>query len=375
MAEAEQTPEPAKPVSPYQGLDDRAYWRSGVAEAGAWPPADLYRPKFPITKEMPIFTAGSCFAQHVGRALAAAEFSVIDTETLPSTLPDDFARRWGYRMYSARYGNLYTTKQLRQLLGEALFDETPALPVWEKDGRFYDAQRPNVTPEGLDSPEMVLEARRFHLEAIRDGLAEAQVFVFTLGLTEAWQHRETGTVYPTAPGTIAGQHDGTVFEFVNYRAAQVRADFEAAREMLQMVNPDIRFLLTVSPVPLTATASGQHVLPATVYSKSVLRTVAGELTEDFDDIDYFPSYEIVSSPAASEIGGAAMFDPNQRTVKGEAVARVMASFLDVHDPKPTPEDRRARRLARLERRAAERQQQGGEDAVVCEEELLEAFRK
>lgn len=371
MAETPKTDQTEPRVSPYQGLDDRAYWRSGVAEAGAWPPADIYRPKFPITKETPIFTAGSCFAQHVGRALTAAGFSVIDTETLPAALPDDFARRWGYRMYSARYGNLYTTRQLRQLLGEALHDEAPALPVWENTARFYDAQRPNVTPGGLDSADLVQEARRYHLDAIRDGLAEAELFVFTLGLTEAWQHRETGTVYPTAPGTIAGQHDETVFEFVNYRAAQVRADFEAARSLLKAVNPEMRFLLTVSPVPLTATASGQHVLPATVYSKSVLRTVAGELAEDFDDIDYFPSYEIVSSHAA----GGEMFDANQRTVRPEAVARVMASFLDVHDPKPGPQERRARRLARLQRKAAEAGQAQTDDAVVCEDELLEAFRK
>ena len=362
--------EDSRPTSPYEGLEDRAFWRSGVAEAGAYPPPDLYRPKFAITRDMPIFTAGSCFAQHVGRALAAADFRVIDAETLHPDIPDELARRWGYRMYSARYGNIYTTRQLRQLLDEALGDLDPAEPIWMRDGRFYDAFRPNVTPGGLDTPDMVSEARRYHLEAVREAVAEASVVVFTLGLTETWQHRETGTVYPTAPGTIAGWYDAESFEFVNFRAAQVREDFLAARARFQSLNPDVKFLLTVSPVPLTATASAAHVLPATVYSKSVLRTVAGELVEDFDDIDYFPSYEIV----ASHPGRGEMFDDNLRTVRGDGVARVMASFLSVHDPAPTPEERRARRQARLERKAAQTETHG-DDGVVCEEELLEAFRK
>ena len=42
------------------------------------------------------------------------------------------------------------------------------------------------------------------------------------------------------------------------------------------MNPKARLVLTVSPVPLAATASGSHVLPATIYSKSVLRAAAQE---------------------------------------------------------------------------------------------------
>ncbi|MEM8731803.1 MAG: GSCFA domain-containing protein [Pseudomonadota bacterium] len=359
-------------ISPYRGLDDRAFWRSGVAEAGVFPPPDLYRARFPVTRDMPIFTAGSCFAQHVGRALTDAGFSVIDSETLPPDIPDALARRWGYRMYSARFGNIYTTRQLAQLLDEALGDAEPADPIWQHDGRFFDALRPNVTPGGLETEAHVAESRAYHLEAVRDAAAEAAVVVFTLGLTEAWEHVDTGTVYPTAPGTIAGAYDPARYRFVNFRAAQVRADFLAARDRFRLLNPDVRFLLTVSPVPLTATASGGHVLPASVYSKSVLRTVAGELVEDFDDIDYFPSYEIVAGhPSRGQ-----MFDANLRTVTRQGVARVMAQFLSVHDPAPSPDAQRARQLARARRKADQATASSlGEDALVCEDELLEAFRK
>ena len=132
---------------------------------------------------------------------------------------------------------------------------------------------------------------------MRSAIEAADIVIFTLGLTEVWEHRDSGTVYPTAPGTIADPEEPSSFAFRNLRAAEIKADFLALRDLVRGLNPNVRFLLTVSPVPLTATASGQHVLPATTYSKSVLRTVCGELVEDFEDIDYFPSYEIVTSPA------------------------------------------------------------------------------
>ncbi|MFK7837819.1 MAG: GSCFA domain-containing protein [Sulfitobacter sp.] len=356
------SPQAEPVVSPYQGLDDRAFWRAGVVEAGSYPPPDIYRPKFEITKDLPIFTAGSCFAQHVGRTLAGAGYAVIDTEPVPGFVPDTVAHRHGYRLYSARFGNIYTMRQFLQLLQEAFGTFKPADPVWERDGRFYDALRPGMTPGGLATADHVIEARAAHLGAVREAVAQTGMVVFTLGLTETWQHVPSGTVYPTAPGTIAGQIDADVHGFVNFRSHQIRKDFLKVREVFQAANPEVKFLLTVSPVPLTATASDDHVLPATVYSKSVLRTVAGELCEDFDDIDYFPSYEIV----ASHPGGARFFESNLRSVKPRGVRRVMRTFLGTHEGKGnSPSKPPAKATVDVDT----------DDGLICEEELLEAFRK
>lgn len=365
-------PASATPVSPYQGLEDRAFWRAGVVEAGSYPPPDIYRPKYTIDKDLPIFTAGSCFAQHVGRTLAQAGYNVLDTEPLPAFVPADLAQKHGYRLYSARFGNIYTVRQFLQLLQEAFGKFHPADPIWEKDGMFYDAMRPGVTPGGLATAEYVREAREHHLRAIQEAVASTGMVVFTLGLTETWQHTPSGTIYPTAPGTIAGEIDPEVHSFVNFRAAEIRKDFLMVRKIFQAANPNVKFLLTVSPVPLTATASGAHVLPATTYSKSVLRTVAGELAEDFDDIDYFPSFEIVSShPSAGKF-----FERNMRSVKPYGVRQVMKAFLTAHsgEAKKTPKEiRQLRRAAR--RQQAESETPATQDDLICEEELLDAFRK
>lgn len=105
--------------SPYSGLEPRAFWRSGVSERERYDPGELYRPKFPLNRSMRIATAGSCFAQHVGRALSKANFNVIDAEPMPPEIPDNICHKYGYRMFSARYGNIYTARQMVQLLEEA----------------------------------------------------------------------------------------------------------------------------------------------------------------------------------------------------------------------------------------------------------------
>jgi hypothetical protein len=353
-----------KKISPYQGLDARAYWRTGLAEAD-YPPPDLYRAKWSLSKDDKIVTAGSCFAQHVGRALRKNGFSVQDAEPAPAHIPADQAASYGYGMYSARYGNIYTTRQLRQLLDEA-WGEVPAFDaIWEKDGRFYDALRPNIEPGGFESGSAVRAARAGHLAKVREVFSSADVFIFTLGLTEAWFHKPTGQIYPTAPGTIAGVFDDEIHGFVNFRLAEVRADLLAALYRLKTLNPNLRVLLTVSPVPLTATASDAHILAATTYSKSVLRACSGEIYEDFPEVDYFPSYEIVTSTKS----GGSFFEPNFRSVTDAGVARVMRVFTTAHlggaaEAKPAgapPEgkaDRQERRALREERKEKRRAGKG-----------------
>lgn len=361
-------PAPAEPpVSPYIGLAPRAYWRSGVGERDPLDPGDIYRPRFSVTRNMRIATAGSCFAQHVGRALSGAGFHVLDAEPTPAGVPDDLAKRFGYRLFSGRYGNIYTTRQLAQLFDEAEGRLTPALPVWRKGDRFFDAQRPGIEPDGLASEDEVLRHRASHLARLRPMFREANVFVFTFGLTEAWVHRDSGTVYPTAPGTIAGAYDPDVFAFRNFDTIEVLEDFERFRAGLRAINPQVRFLVTVSPVPLTATASDAHVEVATCYSKAVLRSVCGMLTARHDDIDYFPSFEIITSQNAR----GAYYQPNLRNVSPLGVETAMRTFMRAQGVEPGAARPAAGAPARRRARPAPRP---AED-VQCEDALLEAFAR
>ena len=110
-----------------------------------------------------------------------------------------------------------------QLAEEALGRRVPQVRVWQKGGRFFDALRPSVDPVGHDSEAAVLALRQKHLVAVRRLLEELDVLVFTLGLTETWEAGD-GTVYPVAPGTLAGEFDPARYRFRNLRHGEVLAD-------------------------------------------------------------------------------------------------------------------------------------------------------
>ncbi|AXI47995.1 GSCFA family protein [Sulfitobacter sp. SK012] len=355
--------------SPYTDQPKRAFWRHGVVARKPGQADGMYTPRFSVDRAARIVTAGSCFAQHVGRTLRNAGFAVQDAEPLEARVPDRLAQKFGYRLYSARYGNIYTARQLIQLHQEAVGEITPADPVWEKNGRYFDAFRPSVEPTGLENPQQVAAHRAQHLAAVRDIFSKAELFVFTFGLTEAWIDRETGTVYPTAPGTVAGSYDSARHVFKNYSYPEILADFLEFRERMMAANPDIRFMITVSPVPLAATASEQHVEVATARSKAILRAVCGEIYDSCDNVDYFPSYEIITS----QNNAGVFYARNQRDVTDEGVGAAMGAFLAAHDPQSEH--------AALGNTALAPVSEGPVDAaddendLICEEALLDAFAK
>ncbi|SFJ12362.1 GSCFA family protein [Nitrosomonas sp. Nm34] len=75
------------------------------------------------------------------------------------------------------------------------------------------------------------------------------------------------------------------------------SDLKEFIQKAKSVNKDINILITVLPVPLITTYENRHVLTSTIASKSTLRVAADEAERLFDNVIYFPSYEIVTSPA------------------------------------------------------------------------------
>lgn len=308
---------------PYETLPDDRFWRTGVAERDAMEISGLWKPKWDIRRRTRIVTAGSCFAQHFSRALVARRYRWLDFEPGPAGLTPAQRKDYHYGTFSFRTGNIYTPRMLLQWLTWALTDTQVPEEVWEKDGRFFDPFRPGVEPGGFVRPEELYASRRETLAAIAAAVKGSHVFVFTMGLTEAWQNKVTGVEYAVCPGTVAGTFDEAVHGFVNHGFSAMIADMTSALRLMFRTNRRLLALLTVSPVPLTATASGQHVLTATSHSKSLLRAVASELVQTQVRVDYFPSYEIITHPAYQ----GRFFAPNLRSVLPEGVDHVMAQFF------------------------------------------------
>ncbi|MEM7584905.1 MAG: GSCFA domain-containing protein [Acidobacteriota bacterium] len=288
-------------------------------------------------------TFGSCFARHLGPALRKHGFTWLETEPPPHGLSRESASRFGYGHFTCRTGTLATPTALRQWLAWALGDETAPADPWVAGERFFDPFRPTIEPDGFVSRAEMLASRQQALRSLRRAIREADVFLFTLGMTESWVHDPEGWVYPACPGTAAGRFDATRHRLVNLSFAQARAALVAALERLWAARPGLRMLLTVSPVPLTATASGHHVVTATTESKAILRAVAGEVAASRPVVDYFPSYELVTVPgfgasrAEAPAAGETLFEANRRTVSRRGVARVMREFFVAHGAAAKPD--------------------------------------
>lgn len=310
---------------PYKIAPKKSFWANAITPRNMLEIEDLWHNKLAIKQSDKIITAGSCFAQHISKALRAAKYNWRNYEPAPEILLPSQQLALNYGVYSFRTGNIYTVKLLRQWLTWA-FDATiieRSEEVWENDGRFYDPFRPSIEPKGFESAEEVIASRNSTLRAIKSAFLDADVFIFTLGLTEGWRNVENGETYATCPGTNAGHYDPQLHTFTNFRYPDMASDADWIVKFLQNVNPKLRILLTVSPVPLAATATGNHVLPATTYSKSVLRAIAGDLADAHTHIDYFPSYEIISSFPYR----GSFYKPDMREVSDAGVAHVMQHFM------------------------------------------------
>jgi hypothetical protein len=99
-----------------------------------------------------------------------------------------------------------------------------------------------------------------------------------------------------------------------------------------------------------------------MQSKSILRAVASQLSDEIDYVDYFPSYEIINSPVFK----GTFFEPNLRGVNPVGVKFVMDNFFDCLTSKYGNY---------MESKSINQETVKTSDDVLCEEEMLEVYGK
>jgi len=305
-------------TNPYHGRPDYTFWRQGVSVNAVSGVDPVVRAPFSIGRDDLIATAGSCFAQHISRTLIQRGLKYFVTETFfPHCGVDDE----NYGMFPARFGNIYTARQLVQLFDRAYDVFKPEADYWTgyKDA-VIDPFRPRIQTKGFATIDHLQADRLRHLTAVRRMFEECHVFIFTLGLTEAWISNADGAVFPLAPGVVSP--DDIDCRFHNFTTSEVLGDLAGFVDRLASVNSAARIILTVSPVPLIATYEDRHVLVSTIASKSILRAAVEDITRQKPNVSYFPSYEIVAGP---QVGGR-FYAPDLREVTAEGVSYVMSLF-------------------------------------------------
>jgi GSCFA family len=311
-------------INPYSEKSKRSFWRHAVSSVAPFMLDPMETPPFQIAANTKVATAGSCFAQHISRKLRASGYTHYVVENGGDAIDAKDVALRNFGTFSARYGNIYTARQLLQLFDRAFGTFEPLEQVWQRDdGRYVDPLRPQVEPTGFATADDVIEDAERHLAAVRQMFETLDVFVFTLGLTEGWRVKTDQTILPLAPGVAGGSWDPSRYEFINFEVEDITNDMIAFVDRLRSVNAGARIVLTVSPVPLIATYEDRHVLVSNTYSKSVLRVAADKVARARANVTYFPSFEIITSNGTTH----RYFEADLRSVNELGVGHVMRVFF------------------------------------------------
>ncbi len=261
-----------------------------------------------ITRQTRVGSIGSCFAWEIKKWLLEHGYTFVQTEDGPST-----------ESGSARFGNVFNTKCIRQIFEGAYGGFEPAEAVWAYDGKLMDPYRKNV---GWATIEEARAERASHHAAVREMVQRCEVLICTIGQAEVWRHREDKAAFfmiPPAEVIDEARHEvalTTVRENVE--------NLHASYDLIRAHNPRLRLVLTVSPVPLMATFRDEHAVVADEASKSILRVAADEFVRANPDVLYFPAYEIVKRLSPSP------WKEDNRHARPEVIARVMEAFMGAY---------------------------------------------
>jgi hypothetical protein len=239
-----------------------------------------------------LITLGSCFALELRKYLTQVGFSAKNF-WIPSGLNNTFA----------------------------ILDFVAWCITGQETGSGFRYDR---TDEG-EIREWTPEAER---ERYREGLEQAGAFVFTLGLAEVWEDKETGGVFWRGVPEEIFDADRHVFRLTT--AEQNEANLVRIVELIRSANPAAPIVLTLSPVPLKATFRDVSCVSADCVSKATLRlSLDRVMSRGLEGVYYWPSFEIVRWLGAHYPWPAfGVDDGNARRVDSYLVSVIIDAFVE-----------------------------------------------
>ncbi|UOR05721.1 GSCFA domain-containing protein [Hymenobacter aerilatus] len=207
-----------------------------------------------------VLTVGSCFAETIGARLVEHKVAAV------------------VNPFGIVFNPLTACQLLRAAAGE---DMDWQQHLVEARGRWqsYDLH----ATIGADSPVTLLQQIQELVQQTGEFLRTANVVVLTLGTAFVYRLRATGELVSNCHKISADQFEKELLtpdEIIN-AVAETHA-------YLRRHNPQLRFILTVSPVRHL-----KDTLPLNAVSKSALRLACHYLSELLPDVSYFPAYELL----------------------------------------------------------------------------------
>jgi hypothetical protein len=261
-------------------------------------------PKFKLSPESTFFVIGSCFSREIERVLEKYSF---DFATKGFSIPLDFIdqdhkslvkdlitpeKQYRIRSILNKYSPHTMLSELKRVLLNQQYIDNGLIEV-VKDV-WFDGQIKNLNAMNLDAALYV----RQQVEGAIRKILDSQVIIINLGFTESWLDSKTGLVLNEAPYPLLLKNHPNRFKFFNSNYYQTVSALEELIELiLAKTDYQMKFILTLSPIPLGTTFTNKDIILANTHSKSILRSAAQEICDKYSCVDYFPFYEMtVNSP-------------------------------------------------------------------------------
>lgn len=216
---------------------------------------------FEITLATPLLSIGSCFSNCIGHRLSENKFNII-------TNP---------------FGTIFNPISIFRLLNYAVTGENPPANTYvQNDGIWKNI---DLHSDFSDAHKDLLEEKIIQaIATVRESLPTLSYLLITPGTALVYETKQENYL-------VANCHKLPSSNFHQKRLLAVEeiiSSFERLKQNLAKVNPDLRYIFTVSPV--------RHIkdsLELNSWSKSVLLMAAKKLAHEDEKIEYFPSYEIM----------------------------------------------------------------------------------
>jgi len=207
-----------------------------------------------------VICLGSCFAENIGLRLVENKFTALVNPG----------------------GIVYNPLSIVKLVNLALSDGLPTDNSYvQQEGVFYNYDF-HSRIAALSKDELEEKIRNLMSE-LRDSLQKAKWIILTLGTSLIYKKKEDEQI-------VANCHKVPSANFVREMLTQkqILHSFSKTYEQLILINPTVNILLTVSPVRHL-----KETLELNSVSKSILRIACDTLSREFDNVHYFPAYEIM----------------------------------------------------------------------------------
>ncbi len=217
------------------------------------------KPSLEFNYHKPMMMVGSCFTENMGAKLEEIRYPV------------------DVNPFGIIYNPLSVANSLELLLSQKEFKEDDLFYYNElynsyfHHGRFSDI-----------SVEATLERINSRINYSSDFIRKARYLVITFGTAWVYELKASGQVVSNCHKVPSKEFNRRLLD-----VDEVASRYHALLDSIKAINPDVRFIMTVSPVRhLKDGAHGNQV------SKAKLLLAIDEL-EKREDVCYFPSYEIM----------------------------------------------------------------------------------